>query len=413
MSDGTESETSAGSAGVYEVTNLEDAFEVLRSRAMAPILPESGHGAQYVAQLVGGSLAHLHGKDHLGRRRILTSLFRGPNLRRRESEILRPAFDAELHRIRNTDPRDPASFDLLSSCRRIFTVVMADLVGLTGLDTEKALQDFEHDFVLVERGTRAKWGDDPQAFVEIAVGAQRRIVERHFQPAWERMSDSPAQGGPENLMRTMFRHRDHYAEWDPGIFIREMTLFMAASVGSSANAVCHAIMDIELWASHHPEMATGHDFVAAAFSESVRLHQTNPLLRTALENLILPSGILVKAGSVVSVNRAALNLEMTGSDQDAFKPGREVGSDQPPYGLGFGAGSHICIGKRMMLGDGDPLSDQNPQGAAVLVTRWFLENGVLLDPNDPPEIFDDMSRETWKRFPALLPADRRAPVTQG
>jgi hypothetical protein len=74
----------------------------------------------------------------------------------------------------------------------------------------------------------------------------------------------------------------------------------------------------------------------------------------------------------------------------------------PPYGLTFGAGPHMCIGKRIVVGV------EGEGGSHVDILRLFFEAGVRLDPERQPvrvsSCLNKFSR--FSSYPVHFAADR-------
>lgn len=400
-------------APVVEVSEFSDAMFVLRHKDFVPIRQESGHGQQYVALVGRDTLVDLHGDQHFARRRMLSTLFTKATILSYEQAVLDPALHESLAAV---EVEGGAPLDLLRWCRETFTHLMIRVVGLRDLDSAEKRQEFVDDFVLLERAGRSKYSTDPSALAQAGLDAMRRIKAKNFLPAWraelaivrrEEAGERP--DSPDNLVRVMARHRKHYAGWDDEVTLREAGLFMIASIGSTSNAVCHAVVDLLRWLGEHPDQRDrlgDPDFLARAFRESVRLHQTNVIYRTALADVVLPSGIEVPQGHLAMINRIAVNreLERWAPETRRFDPFREVAKPAHDFGLSFGEGPHSCIGRMMVLGErSDAVRAKNPRdGLAVMTLHALFAYGVALSAADPPRMYDDMSRESWQTVPATF-----------
>lgn len=408
------------------VERLDDALHVLRGGSFVQILPESGHGAEFTAALAHGSVLHLDGEAHFERRRLLALLFRRKVLLDYEHTVLIPALERisrDIGRAMSDGSGDPGRdgdglrLDLLRLCREAFVDLFSRLVGFEGLETPEARSQFLTDFHEYEIGFRAKYIADPAVAVERALAAKDRILSRHFDAPWQRRVEALASGDddgtlPSDLMTLLLRHRDHYLQWGDDATWQEAMLFMVASIGSTGNAICHAVADLLDWAdgdAARTEQLGDPVFLSRAFRDSVRLHQTNHLLRTAVEEVTLPSGIAVAAGAVVAVDRAAINRELesrSDAPEQRFTPERVLEDGLRDHGLSFGDGPHSCIGRTMVLGDrGTRRSEQEEdglEGLAVATLQHLFRVGVKRIPDDPPTRVGDMAREMWDRFPVVM-----------
>jgi cytochrome P450 len=410
------------------VERLDDALQVLRGAAFVQILPESGHGAEYTVALTHGAVLHLDGDAHFERRRLLALLFRRNLLLEYEHTVLVPSLARISRDIGSTvavdrdAPSDGAHagelrLDLLQLCREVFVDLFSRVVGFEDLETREARADFLADFNEYELGFRAKYAADPETAVARALVAKDRILARHFDPAWEhraRMVESGGDDGemPDDLMGLLLRNREHYAQWGDDASWREAMLFMVASIGSTGNALCHAVADLLDWSGDDPDRIAQLDdpaFLSRAFRDSVRLHQTNHLLRTAVADAVLPSGVVVPAGAIVAVDRAAVNRELearSDAPELRFAPDRTLEDGLRDHGLSFGDGPHSCIGRTMVLGDRgtrrDGQEEDGLEGLAVATLVELFRAGVRRIPDDPPTLVGDMAREMWDRFPVVM-----------
>jgi cytochrome P450 len=405
-----------------EITDWADASYVLKSTAFAPIRPESGHGGQWHTLLVGDSVVDLHGDEHFARRRLLSGLFRkAALLQEYEQQYLVPSIERLLARLRESG--GPARIDLVSEIRRIMVALLTRLAGLDGIDVDdEGYAEFEPILLAVERGARSKFVSDQENVVRTALQAQTRLVDEYFAPAWERRAEIigrvaagelPETAIPTDLISLMVRHEEHYRAFGEDAAYREASLLLIASIGSTTNAVCFAVWDLHNWLREHPEdLSKTRDraFLQRCFAESLRLRQTNSLLRTAVEDTTLPSGAEVRAGEVAIVLRPDVNALLAdgGSSSlgpEAFDPYRTLGDNHTQYGLAFGGGAHTCIGKSFTVG-GYPRpgsQDADELGIGVRVFATLLEHGAQLVDDDPPQLAEDIpGRPTWKRLPVEL-----------
>jgi hypothetical protein len=94
------------------------------------------------------------------------------------------------------------------------------------------------------------------------------------------------------------------------------------------------------------------------------------------------------------------DTEQFGDDADRFDPDRHAGK-RAPWGLAFGQGAHLCIGKNLITGissrrstdDRSPIED-NARGVVTTVALALFEAGMTLDPEraptkHPTSIYDD------------------------
>jgi len=402
----------------HVLTSYEDINFVLRSQDFAPLAAEAGHGAQWHTLVIRGVAADLHGQEHFERRRILTALLkRTAVLKGYEQEYLIPEIDRLLRAAPavSGDP-DNVRVDLVTELRRSLIRLIARLVGVDRVvEGTKVDEEFESLVAAVERGVRSKFVENQEQVTREALNAQHRMVEEYFNPARKsreeiyariRAGELDDDAMPNDLLSLIVRHQDYYDGFGPDAANREASLLMVAAVGSTVNALCFAVADLDRWLRRHPEDEDRRlepAFLQRCFAESMRLGQTNNLYRTATTTTTLPSGTLVKDGEVVIVNRPAGNAELESGGTSAiaehgFDPDRVLQGKVAQYGLGFGGGAHMCIGKDLAVAGFPRLAsvEADQLGLAVRMFRMLQERGARVD-LDATELVEDMTgRPTWK-----------------
>jgi cytochrome P450 len=408
-------------APAVELCDYDDVMFALRAKAFAPIQAESGHGGQWHTLLVGDSVVDLHGGDHFERRRLLSGLFKKAALVEEfEHRHLIPAIEGLRARLLAL-PQQERQVDVVSAARRIMVELMSHLIGTDIGDAD--YDDFEGLIHRMERGARSKFVADASAVVRDALEAQTALVADYFQPAWDKRVELVEQidrgalsreNEPNDVITLMVRHRAHYDAFGEDAAFRELSLLLTASVGSVTNAVCFALWDLHTWLQERPEDAekrSDRPFLQRCFAESLRLGQTNPLLRTAVEDVNLPSGIEVKSGEVVVINRPAANAMIAARGTSArgateYDPYRELPANTPQFGLAFGGGAHRCIGKTFAVGDfPSHRQDEDALGIGVRLFAMLEGLGAKPLPSYQPELAAEMvGRPTWKTLPVTLDA---------
>ena len=410
-----------------EVTSYEDIAYVLRSQEFVTMIPACGHGSQWNTLLTGDSVITLAGDDHFSRRRLLMELFKkGELLEEYEQQYLIPAFEQAVSRMRATGEEE---FDLVPFVRELLVRVVARLVGLDGLDDEARYGAFEATMARAELGVRSKFAGDAPGLIRQALEAQAELADEYFAPAWEERAamvrrvaagEIPESALKNDLMTTMVLHADHYRTYGSDAAFREATLLLIASVGSTTNAICFAVWDLHAWLREHPEDAerrTDADFMRASFAESLRLGQINTLHRTAIADAVLPSGLRIAAGQVALCDRPAGNVSLAVAagcpmTHDEFDPHHGRFGRVPQYGLAFGGGAHMCLGKNFAIGapGNSGQAAARYEGVGVRIFLALDAEGITPDPEYVPDWDEDLpGRPTWQALPVRLPAEARRP----
>jgi cytochrome P450 len=376
---------------MLEVTTAEDCEFVLRSRDFEFHRPEDHYSDGHVMAepMLRSSLLHLWGEDHFGRRRLESPLFRHETLKQYEEELVIPRLREEIAAIKAAAGQDgmPRT-DVITLAHRVFLVLVAKLVGLDA-ETE---EDEEHLLDVVERlerGLRVRYATNPDELIAMGLDAVDEINRDFLIPSWERRERDRAAGIERNdLLTIMQENKEHFLQWGDEVFLRETTLFVSASTGSSTREMALAIDEIETWIDAHPEDAplrTDPAFLRAAFEESLRyLQSVREVGRVAARDVTLPSGIEVKAGELVKAVLIRGSQEKFGPAGDSFDPHRTVPDDADPYGYAFGGGRHTCIGKWLVLGQTTGRLERH--GTAVAMLLELYRAGMRRDPDNPAKL---------------------------
>lgn len=404
-----------------EVTEYADIAFVLKSPSFA-LDRRTGHGFQWSMLLFGDAVSDLHGMEHFERRRLLSILFnKATLLQEYEHEFLIPALRAWRDRTFVDGARQ--EIDLVPTVRRLVVQVAARLVGLDGVQTsEESLVRFEELLNTVERGIRVhRFGEGREDVARAGLLAQRQLHDEYFVPSRDRrvelvkavaageLSDDAI---PTDLIALMVQHQDHYDAFGEDADVREATLLLIAQVGSTTNAICFAIWDLYHWLQAHPEdrsKVSDPDFLMKCFAEAQRLGQVNPIQRTAYADVTLPSGLQLSRGQVAVLHRTSGNHDLaqggaSPSDADEFDPHRTLMGGVPGYGLAFGHGPHMCIGRRFVMNEGSARTGGDQLGIGIRILKTFMEMHVTPLVEQPEFESPIPHRPTWARLPVAVSA---------
>ena len=409
-----QSQLTAYGQGVLErlrvIDDYDDVNFVLRSGDFEITSPLPEFGGRYWNRLLGGTLAGLDGDQHYQRRRLESVLFRRDTLSHYEADLVRPAVLAKLESLRaQRDPDGRVRADLVRLLKLTLFRLMARLTGLDGVEDERSAERMEELFDAIDQGIRIRFTlADPEAVTRRAMEARDRLVQEFFAPSWrrrERLLETDAAGLPNDLISLILSHPAHFAEWDPELAIREVTLFIAGSVGTTVNHTCHTVEELCRWLEQNPDeeaKLTDPGFLARAFEEELRGWSVLPtMLRRARCAITLPSGLAVRAGEVVSLSVQEASHAAFGPGAGDFDPERDPPAGVKRYMLAFGHGTHTCIGKPLVLGDG-----RSGPGARLGTVKTILlelmSAGVRADPDRPCTFRDDNARGTHLTFPVIF-----------
>ena len=244
-----------------------------------------------------------------------------------------------------------------------------------------------------------------------ALAARDEMVERFFQPSWDRRKAlvTAAEAGElraEDLPNDLFTGHDPQSRTSSRStpcspcarrrcsFTRPRTRRPTCCRPSSTRWICGV--------AAHPEdasLVTDADFPARAIQESIRLHPTVPqLYRIATADVVLPSGLRVRKGErvAVSIYHAGRDETVFGPAADRFDPHRSVPERIDRYALGFGQGPHLCIGKPLVLGDERPGRERLGAPRAILLELY--RRGVRPD-RSRPVLKPQNTKDGYASFP--------------
>ncbi len=395
-------ETVYGATAFREIAAWDDVRFVLRSKLFEQVGPRDGYPrVDLQHRIMGDSVVMLRGEDHAQRRHLESVLFRRATLLKYEQELVRPRLAHTLARL-TVDGDGLRRADLNEISRDMLLALMATLTGVA-LETPEQERRFDEVFARLDRGARVRHAADPEAALRDGLAAQQAFAEEFFAPAWARHQATPDDTRPNDLITMMLRHAEHFAAWDPEVYLREATLYVSASVGTTTRELCLAVDAIERWIEAHPADAalrTDEDFLGHAFEEALRVHQSIPSVgRVAVDAVTLPSGVSVEKGETVRVNLQAAGREAVGPGGEEFDPHRRAPDRGERHGLAFSDGRHVCIGKMLVLGDRD--GDARRLGTAKTALMVLYGSGMRRDRTREPALKDTITKR-FESYPVVF-----------
>ena len=108
----------------------------------------------------------------------------------------------------------------------------------------------------------------------------------------------------------------------------------------------------------------------------------------------------VRSITVEAYDQSYANL--FGADADAFNPDRELPSRNPLWALSFGAGPHICPGRKVAGGlhqTGGELTDDHLYGLVAMMIQTVMRHDPRRHPSKPQAKDDRTERFTrWREY---------------
>lgn len=398
------------------ITSFQETQEILKSRAFGV----EGAYDETNAPLLRGSLIGLDGAEHRDRRRLLSTIFTKDRLAGYATEVVGPATDRALRAL-NT-PRA----DLVALHAEIFWDLAARLIGLDRTEASRARTGPLDALVRrILRGVHVNYASAPArsdaeraAILDEAMTAMKVYETELLAPATERRrrllgvvraGTAPRSSLPADVI-TLFL-RSWAPDWTEDLLARETVLFLIAGTENSGSSVESCVFRLAGWFAEHPEdLARGADdeFLQSALNETIRLHTSGRKIhpRVAVRDVTLGTGDSFARGEKVGLHLAAANRDESayGPDADRFDPHRARRLDRgvKPYGVGFAAGTHMCMGKDLITGD---LESSGRPGILLEVLRRWYQAGLELDPDTPP-VRSAEHEDRFRAFPVIFTRNR-------
>ena len=348
------------------------------------------------APVWNGLLAVSSGDDHIARRRYVAQLFGSPSVARHIDEYLDPAIEEWFTERSGHAGRGPIRGDLIALVRLVTVRLQAAVVGLDGVaESSEAAARLLRYAERFAAAVQARWStrspEEMDQLVRDGLDAIEEYDEEFYSPAVRRRETLVAshlagavalEDLPDDLIVRQLLPKGRLL-WDAATAIRESLGFVNGGIGTTATALASAV-DLYLAGSHRrPERESDPDYIRAIVNETLRLRPPSPfILRQAVEDTTLSSGRRFSAGEdiVLLIDRANRDPEAFGADAEEFRPDRYLELDKhPQYGLTFGAGPHLCVGKPLVTVAARDKSETSVQRIMTRVLAACLRAGVVPD----------------------------------
>ncbi|MGO4388699.1 cytochrome P450 [Microvirga sp. 2YAF29] len=380
------------------VTDYHEITRVLADRSMRQALYDEG------GVVMDSVLLTLHGPEHHKRRVLEFSILRKDYFAYYEAEIFPPAL-AQVLKTSITQGR----MDLVEFGYRVTMNLTADFAGIdrpekTADETERLLRlvkTFSEGATLVH-STR----DKEEVRTEVRAGLEE-LRTSFLIPSIERRLKALEEGGdalPRDILTLLLREREKLGLSDE-VILREMAFFLQAGSHSTANSMVHAMHEIfQRWPDLSARQNLREDplYLQRCVHESFRLHPASPVAWRRPEGSCPVTG----EGRVV-LDFAAANRQrdLFGETADEFDPDRSRADGVPSWGLTFGYGMHMCLGRDLDGGvlpgpETDPANHQ--YGIVTQLVRALLDRDVRPDPERQAVRDMNTSRKNFSSYPVLL-----------
>ncbi len=430
------------SCPVEYVRTMPEAISALRNqdllnsdRMFAGVYADPGEDSEIcLREFVQNDITFTNGERHRERRKLLNLLVRPDALAMFSHQVIVPQSAALLPQLATgPHPDGHHRLNLVPFVDTVFTHFTAGFIGLVNVDTVEQIERLRTLVAPITAAFTSAFYKNRPAIREAGLVAKAEFIKEFYLPSrdaqrelYERRTrdgtTAPA-GEPANFLQLVVSgaHPDYDDEEQA---IRESLILFNATVGTSTQTIVNTVADLNEWLAEHPEdldRCRDEAFLLDAMQESLRLRSpfTAYLFRVAARDTTVEDRAFV-AGQEVRISMPVVNrdFDIFGPDAQSFNPHRAT----PPgntrrYGLAFSAGTHQCLGQRLVMGS------DGTGGAHLAVLKQLFDVGVRPDPDNPPQILersDNLPKPTdttgaqvdvvrWTSYPVVL--DRWPPST--
>jgi len=396
------------------VTGYRDAEQTLR-------LPDL-HQALYDADTVflPRSVVCLHGDEHAHKKRIFAGVFNRRFFKHYQNHVFPRAIRESVDPVLVEGGGDMAQF-----AYRVLINLTADSAGIdrqhTEEDTDRLLA------ILGKLGHAPTMGQlrDPSARDQLLAELEEALDgfrEEFFEPSLARRralvaqveageiakADLPQDAIVAQLLASPTNDDIPYDER-----MKDSAFFILAGAFTTANVLMNFVNNLLEWFEDHPEdranLLNDPIMMQRFIWENTRLHPASPTTkRRALCPIHLPDGHDAAQDEYVTMDLSKINrdAELFGANPEAFDPHRDLASNMPLYGLSFGGGAHVCLGKLLAVGvkmtEDNKDAEETEVGTIALVARELLRLGIARDPNNSAEIDESTDRRHFASLPFVF-----------
>lgn len=367
-------------------------------------------------------LSVLHGDEHKARRRIENPLFRRSALVEYERELF-PAVLEDICRRRAV-----GRVDLFELGGALSVVLAARRAGIDHDGSDAQLDElFGHVKMIAQASAIMDVvGDRDKVRAEV-MAVLDEFDDRYVQPSRRRreeLLDAAADGKGANVPHDLLtvalqRRRSGETTFDDGLLVRETGLYLHGGSHTSAQTLCNAFYYLLGFDGRARERtlveraAADPLFAQRCVHETLRLRPTTPRIKRVAVADLQVGGVDVTEGTRVVLDVVAANQdpERFGDHPEEFDPDRVVRDDVALWGLSFGAGPHICIGRSVAGGfplhgeaSRDEVGPAHLHGLVALMLQAIAARGIERDPQRQPVLDQRTDRGTrWLHFPVKFP----------
>lgn len=374
--------------------------EVRAAFKCADLLQASYDGAKDT--VFADVLVTLDGDPHAVRRRAESVLFRVGVVHRLEAELI-PALAARLV----ARAAQAGQGDLVELSRRISTALAARIVGLDDCERETRLDELAQLMAALHEGATVEWSTQRREEVAARARVARDRYEANFLAPSLARRRGPGAAGPDDgqdLLQLLLARQAELGLDDAQV-LRESVHYLVATGHTASTVLVHVLHEIWTWVAAgpaHRARLQEPGFIQACVSEATRLWPPSGWqFRVAARDGVLETGRAYQRGERIGLHLIAANRDpaVFGPTADAFDPERQPLRQVPPYGLAYGDGPHMCIGRRLAAGQPGDLAGP---GVLTQIALALLAAGCRPDPARPAEVQTGTDRHQYGRYPVLF-----------
>ena len=363
-----------------------------------------------------GVLSTLHGDEHKERRRLENPLFRRSALVEYEQELFPDIVRAICGRHARGD------VDLLELSGMLAVVLAAKRAGVDHDGSREQLLELWYAGVnLAQAAALADVVEGREKIQREVMETLARLRDRYVLPALEQRRALLRSGDelPHDLVSAALLARESgEIVLDDELLTREVGLYLHGGSHTSAQTTCnafHFLLGYEQEARHDllERAATSSLAAQQVVHETLRLKPMTPRVKrratvdTTVGELTIPAGTTV----IMDVRAANRDERLYGQHPERFDIDRRVDDKVQLWGLSFGAGAHICIGRSVAGGfplhggeDDSDTSQAHLYGLVAHMVHAIAQHGVARHPSNDPELDTRTTRGSrWARFPVRFP----------
>jgi cytochrome P450 len=382
-------------------------------------------GAPVRRVFLDDTLMFAEGHRHFELKRMFQDLVSREAMAYYEKHLLGPKIGEVMADLMATaDASGMVCADLIPFTQTVLHKISAGVTGVDGVDTPERCMRFKNLVTALGKGIAAQFatGDIP-VIVEQAKRDLQSLVDEFLQASLDRRvvlakalkENKVAKGDLPRDALMMLCIQDDLSRPDDHVRVpyiwRQAAIFLSAAVQTTTHTFPHVVVHIDEWCQQHPAdraRLLDAEFLHACVAEALRLHQTAPVrLRIAARDTVLSTGRKVAGGEMLSLRASHANMDpaIFGENPRLFNPYRPRPKAAQPWGMTFGAGRHMCIGRNLVMGlwgKGD--KEHGTEGEMVSILRALYERGCILDPKQPIVRNRESYHDTFENVPILLQA---------